>query len=1414
MKMKTAAFRSVAAALTAATTFAGNFTSDFSNPAQTGITLIGGTRANGDPYPAIANGVLAITYAENSLNGAVVFDDLDAGKAIESFTMSFKLRIGGGTSTPADGLSLFFGPDVPTAPFGEDGPVDTTSLVIAIDTYDNGNSEGPSIDVRYGGLVVATTPYSVGNILSETFAPVTLQLNANGTVNFNYKGVQVYTNLFIPGFKPSAGQFAIGARTGGLNANHWVDDLTLTTQPASAPVGPTVLKAPASVTAAERSDVTFSALPSGTPPFTLQWLKGNVVIPDATNLTYTLKAVPASLSGTSYSIRFTNTQGSITSDPATLTVTPDTTAPTVVSVKASESFNTVLVTFSEPVGAGTAANYSLGGLTISGVTHVTPTQVLLATGTQTPGARYTLTVTGIQDTATTPNPIAAVTSREFGAFVLAKGFLKFEAWANITGVNVQQLLDDPRYQAGAPDFVGFISPFDSRSIYPNDDHENYGARITGFVTPTTAGDYRFFVRSDDAGELSFSSDANPANLGKIAEETGCCDAFHEPDAPETSEAITLKANTPYAVQFLYKEGGGGDYGQVAWRREGDTTAAASLLPIPGQFLSTYADPDAAVITISSAPASKTAAENTTTTFTAAGTGVPAPLVVQWQRAEPGSATFTDIPGALGKTYTTPVLKMATDDGAKFRAIFVVPGGSSNSAAATLTVNIDSTPPTIIGAVAADNLKGVTLTFSEPVIDTTAKVAANYAIAGLTVGSATVVDASTVRLVTSVQTEGQTYTITVINVKDSAGNPIVAGANTQSFKAPLILSGVMKFEAFTGIGGSTPADLRGSPKYPGHPDEIRLLPAFEGPNGYADNYGARIKGFVTPATTGDYVFFMASDDGGELYLSKDDTETAKKLIAVEPVYGNPREWTGDSGGRRTDAAKLDPAQITANISLPIHLIGGQRYFTELVYKEGGGGDHGAVKYQLAGGADPETGSPASFGSTLSTAIDPDVLAKLTLATEVASPLGSGGPRGFRVRVNQVNQIGGTGLPTFVFRAEQQLAGLVDTNAADLTLFTDGVLNVPGVINWNQDVGQLGTGNAGSGTEIGSFTSSTTPANADQPIPGIPGIGSAVGDDANPRRTDNIAAEAISYVEFPSPGVYFMGVNSDDGIRVTVGDQPPTANGAVVATSGGVTKRFYAASGGAEAGGAFRALSLPYSGKLVLAVPAIADHALDNAADIAGNIAVIDRGVNAFSVKVQFAKDAGAIGAIIVNSRDPDSADGKFPIVMGGAFVDLPAVMISKPQGAELKAMITAGATTGGVTPDTSPGLGNFNGGRGSADTVFAFNIAQAGLYPLRLVWFEGGGGANCEWFSVKADGTKVLLNDTANGGLAAYRTRTVMAVTPEIAVTVQGPDLVLTFKGKLQSTTALGTPFTDEAAVSPLHLPLGSAAGNKFYRAAR
>ena len=52
--------------------------------------------------------------------------------------------------------------------------------------------------------------------------------------------------------------------------------------------------------------------------------------------------------------------------------------------------------------------------------------------------------------------------------------------------------------------------------------------------------------------------------------------------------------------------------------------------------------------------------------------------------------------------------------------------------------------------------------------------------------------------------------------------------------------------------------------------------------------------------------------------------------------------------------------------------------------------------------------------------------------------------------------------------------------------------------------------------------------------------------------------------------------------------------------------------------------------------------------------------------------------------------------------------------------------------------------------FRFFVQDAGIYAFRFVYLEISGAAHVELFSLKANGDKVLLNDTANGGLKTYR----------------------------------------------------------------
>lgn len=48
------------------------------------------------------------------------------------------------------------------------------------------------------------------------------------------------------------------------------------------------------------------------------------------------------------------------------------------------------------------------------------------------------------------------------------------------------------------------------------------------------------------------------------------------------------------------------------------------------------------------------------------------------------------------------------------------------------------------------------------------------------------------------------------------------------------------------------------------------------------------------------------------------------------------------------------------------------------------------------------------------------------------------------------------------------------------------------------------------------------------------------------------------------------------------------------------------------------------------------------------------------------------------------------------------------------------------------------------------ITEAGLYPFRLLQFQGSGGANLELFTIEPDGSKVLVNDSVHGGVRSWR----------------------------------------------------------------
>ncbi len=112
---------------------------------------------------------------------------------------------------------------------------------------------------------------------------------------------------------------------------------------------------PASLTVDEFELATFAVSITGTGPFDVQWSRDGTEIPGADNFTYTIPEATLDLSGSVFTVTVENGDGVITSDGATLTVTPDTAAPAPLSASTSDGVN-IRVTFDEILAAGPAAD--------------------------------------------------------------------------------------------------------------------------------------------------------------------------------------------------------------------------------------------------------------------------------------------------------------------------------------------------------------------------------------------------------------------------------------------------------------------------------------------------------------------------------------------------------------------------------------------------------------------------------------------------------------------------------------------------------------------------------------------------------------------------------------------------------------------------------------------------------------------------------------------------------------------------------------------------------------------------------------------------------------------------------------------------------------------------------------------------
>jgi hypothetical protein len=431
------------------------------------------------------------------------------------------------------------------------------------------------------------------------------------------------------------------------------------------PVAPTVSQ-PASITVPVGQTATFSVSATGTGTLTYQWFKNGVAIPGATSSSYTTPPTVAGDTGSVFTVTVSNSAGSVTSGPATLTVQlPPPLAKSIVPSSATPPYNSSVLlvpTFSggtAVIGSQGVGSSDITTSAVSGSSYPTPPLKSSVT--------YTLTVTDSKGNVVsttclvTPGTVSITPISPAGQTV-APGQIPFTATA--TGGVTNNLI-----------WTATAGTFTSNT----------------WTAPTTPGTYTITATSVDDPSVFVSTTITisaPVIATQPASQHIC-----------TNSTLVLSVTALYANSYQWNFNG---------------------TPIPGATGATYTVPSASSadvgnysVTVTNGVASITSSVATIAvgssitlnptalslhptqigSFFVAGQGVGT-LSYQWFQIPSGGTTGVSIPGATSTNYVSPPVDLSYD-GSQYYATVTDSCGPLTSSNASLTVTAGNVPPTIL-----------------------------------------------------------------------------------------------------------------------------------------------------------------------------------------------------------------------------------------------------------------------------------------------------------------------------------------------------------------------------------------------------------------------------------------------------------------------------------------------------------------------------------------------------------------------------------------------------------------------------------------------------------------------------------------------------------------------------------------------
>lgn len=133
-------------------------------------------------------------------------------------------------------------------------------------------------------------------------------------------------------------------------------------------------------------------------------------------------------------------------------------------------------------------------------------------------------------------------------------------------------------------------------------------------------------------------------------------------------------------------------------------------------------------------------------------------------------------------------------------------------------------------------------------------------------------------------------------------------------------------------------LKSNAAFPLKPTERDWAIRLEGLPEFGDFYGSRMRAYVIPPVTGDYRFAIAGDNECELWLGANELKYSRTRIASVIARTSFRDWFD----------KKEPKQISS----PVRLEAGKRYFIEALHYQSKGESYVSVAWKVPGATEFE------------------------------------------------------------------------------------------------------------------------------------------------------------------------------------------------------------------------------------------------------------------------------------------------------------------------------------------------------------------------------------------------------------------------------------------------------------------------------